>query len=45
MAELQQLDLGDGLLEDAGLLVVPDHSLVQVQAAVLQLLVLLQIVI
>ena len=41
--KLEGLDLGDCGLEDAGLLVVPHHSLVQVQAAVLQLLVLLEI--
>ena len=41
--ELEGFDVGDYGLEDTGLLVVPHHSLVQVQAAVLQLLVLLEI--
>ena len=39
--ELERLDLGDGGLEHAGLLVVPHQPLVQVQPAMLQLLVLL----
>ena len=33
--ELEALDLGDGGLEDAGFLVVPDDALVEVQAVVL----------
>ena len=39
--ELERFDLGDGGFEDAGLLVVPHHALVEVQAAVLQVSVLL----
>ena len=39
--KLQGLDVRDGGLKDAGLLVVPDHPLVEVEAAVLQLLMLL----
>ena len=43
VGDLEGLYLEDYGLEDTGLLVVPHHSLVQVQAAILLLLVLLEI--
>ena len=39
--ELQGLDLGDGGLEHTSLLVVPNHPFIEIQATILQLLMLL----
>ena len=40
-SELQRFDLGDGGLEHTGLLVVPNHPFIEIQATILQLLMLL----